>query len=187
MDSEAPSSLWYAIRTRPRFESAVSRNLKAKGYEEYLPTYRCRRRWSDRVKTVELPLFPGYLFCRLDIRQRLPILIIPGVMSFAGIGKCPFPVQESEILSIQQIVASGLQYEPWPLINIGQLVSVEYGPLRGLTGRVIDTKKNYRIVVSVQLLQRSVAVEIDRDCIKPVAPAVNVGPLKSSNLVLVGN
>src|SRR5438876_2799562 len=82
---------WYALQVRPRFEKVVALHLQHKGYEEYLPVYRSRRRWSDRIQEVEFPLFPGYIFCKFDVRQRLPILVIPGVMSVVGIGKSPTP------------------------------------------------------------------------------------------------
>jgi transcription antitermination factor NusG len=167
--SEPTNGAWYAIQVRPRFEKVVAKHLEYKGYEEYLPLYTSRRRWSDRMKDVELPLFPGYIFCKFDIHNRLPILIVPGVLSIVGIGKVPVSVSNEEISSIQQVVQSGLQYEPWAYMKPGQIVSVERGPLAGLEGTVIEVKTNYRLILSVPLLQRSVAVEIDRDCVQPVS------------------
>jgi transcription antitermination factor NusG len=81
---------WYGIRTKPRFEKNISTHLNAKGYEQYLPSYRSQRRWSDRSKIIELPLFPGYVFCKFDLSNRLPILVIPGVLSIVGVGNTPF-------------------------------------------------------------------------------------------------
>src|SRR5438552_18138361 len=117
MSSDVSSQQWYALQVRPRFEKVVAAHLKSKGYEEYLPLYTSRRRWSDRVKTIELPLFPGYIFCRFDVQNRLPVLIVPGVTSIVGIGKVPAALAETEISSIQEVVTSGLQCEPWPFLK----------------------------------------------------------------------
>jgi len=160
---------WFALQLRPRFEKVVAMHLRGKGYEEYLPVYHSRRKWSDRVKVVELPLFPGYIFSKFDIRDRLPILVIPGVMSVVGFGGVPMPIVEDEIAAVNRVVASGLNYGPWPRINTGESVKIKYGPLSGLEGVVMEIKKAYHLIISVNLLQRSVAVEIDRDCVMPVS------------------
>ena len=100
---------WYAIRVQSKFESLVSTALRGKGYEEFLPFYRSRRQWSDRVKELDLPLFPGYLFCRFDVHDRLrPILTTPGVISILGAGKVPIPVADEEITTIRAVLGSGL-------------------------------------------------------------------------------
>ena len=163
---------WYALQVRPRFEKIVAVHLQHKGYEEYLPIYRSRRRWSDRIKEVEFPLFPGYIFCKFDARHRLPILVIPGVMSVVGVGKNPVAVPDDEITAVQGVVKSGLTYGPTGFITEGQLARIERGPLRGLVGIVVATKKNCRLVISISLLQRAVAVEIDYDSVMPL-PADN--------------
>src|SRR5207244_2356920 len=115
---------WYALHVRPRFEKIVSRNLQAKGYEEFLPVYRRRSRWSDRTKEIELPLFPGYVFCRFDVHQRLPILMIPGVNSVVGFGKSPLPIEQHELDDIRSVLKSGADCEPWPYLREGQMVEV---------------------------------------------------------------
>jgi transcription antitermination factor NusG len=132
-----------------------------------LPVCQSRRRWSDRVKSLELPLFPGYLFCRLDPRYRLPILTIPGVQHFVGAGRVPVAIDDAEIAAIQTAIRAGLPTEPWPYLAAGQRVRVERGPLEGLEGLLIEVRKQQRIVVSVPLLMRSVAVEIERDWVTP--------------------
>ena len=157
---------WYALRIRPRFEKLAATHLRDKGYEEYLPLFKSRRRWSDRTKVVELPLFPGYAFCRFDVRNRLPVLVAPGVLSIVGVGKIPASIPEAEICSIQKAVASGLHCEPWSSVPIGHRVSVKRGPLEGLSGTLIEVKSNFRLILSLPLLQRSVAVEIDGDCVE---------------------
>jgi transcription antitermination factor NusG len=144
--------------------------LHGKGYEKFLPLYRSRRQWSDRVKEVELPLFPGYLFCRFDLRHTLmPILTTPGVINIVGAGKTPLPVADEEIESIRAILRAGLAVEPWPRLAVGSKVYIERGPLAGIEGIIMNLDKGHRLVVSVSLLQRSVAVEIDRAWARPVA------------------
>ena len=159
---------WYALQIRPHFEKIVARHLQHKGYSEYLPLYKPRRRWSDRVKEKELPLFSGYTFCKFDVQQRLRILVVPGVLSIVGIGRTPTPIGDKEIASIERIVQSGLQYEPWPFAMAGQPVAVATGGLAGLEGIGAEVKADFRLVVSLPLLQRSVAVEIERDCVQPI-------------------
>jgi transcription antitermination factor NusG len=156
---------WYALRIRPRFEKFAAKNLRDKGYEEYLPLTRSTRRWSDRMKTIAAPLFPGYLFCKFDIQDRLPILVVPGVLCIVGIGKAPATIPESQISSLQQVTTSGMECEPWPFAQVGQSVSVERGPLAGLKGIVIENKSSLRLVLSLPLLQRAVAVEMDRSSV----------------------
>lgn len=133
-----------------------------------MPMCRSRRRWSDRVKEVEVPLFSGYLFCRFDPHDRqVPILGTPGVISIVGAGKTPIPVPDAEIEAIRSVVRSGLKAQPWPYVKLGTPVYIERGPLAGLEGIVTNTDKVCRLMVSVSLLQRSVAVEIDRDWVRP--------------------
>src|SRR5215831_1668397 len=115
-----------------------------------------------------MPLFPGYTFCRFDINARLPVLITPGVRFVVGMGSTPLPVDEWEIEGLRQVVASGNSMRPWPYINVGQMVEIERGPLQGLRGIVIRIKNVDRLIVSVSLLMRSVAVEMDHECLRPV-------------------
>lgn len=157
------SSQWFALSTRSQREKMVASLLHSKGYEEFLPLYRSRHRWSDRMKQVEKPLFPGYVFCRFDVQNRLPILMTPGVRFIAGIGKTPLAVNDDEMIALQQVVQSGLQAEPWPFLQVGQRVRIERGALQGLEGILMGFKRPHRLVVSITLLQRSVAVELDGD------------------------
>jgi transcription antitermination factor NusG len=152
---------WFALQVRSRYEQGVADHLDGKGYELFLPLYRCRKRWSDRVKEVEAPLFPGYLFCRLNPQDRLPILKTPGVIQVVGSNRTPTAVDEHEIQAIQAMVASGIPNQPWPFLATGDRVRIESGPLSGLEGILVEFKGNHRLVLSVTLLQRSVAVEID--------------------------
>lgn len=162
------SERWFALRVKSRSEKVVATIARNKGFEEFLPLYQSRRRWSDRLKAVELPLFPGYVFCRLDPQHRLPLLTIPGVLHFVGIGKNPVAIEDMEIASIQTAVRSGLMTEPWCFLEAGQRVRLEDGPLAGLEGILVDTSKQERVVVSVTLLKRSVAVAIERQWAIPL-------------------
>ena len=160
---------WYALRIQSRLGRVASTTLRGKGYEEYYPFYRSQRRWSDRIKKLELPLFPGYMFCEFDVSDRLPILTTPGVIGIVSAGKIPVPVDDDEIEAIRTILRSGLVAQPWPFLRVGSKVYIEGGPLAGLEGIVTSTDKVYRLIVSVSLLQRSVAVEIDREWARPIA------------------
>jgi transcription antitermination factor NusG len=152
---------WYALQVRSRHEIGVARHLRGIGYEEFLPQYACRKRWSDRIKEVQAPLFPGYLFCRFNPQNRLPILTTPGVIQIVGYNRQPIPVDEDEIKSIRTLVTSGIPHQPWPFLKVGEKVRIESGPLRGLEGVLVGFKGTRRLILSVSLLQRSVAVEMD--------------------------
>jgi transcription antitermination factor NusG len=159
---------WFALQVRTRHELTIGEQLRGRGYEPFIPVYETRKRWSDRVRVFEAPLFPGYLFCRLDIQNRLPILSTPGVAQIVGFGKVPHPVDEAEIGAIQALVSSGLASQPWPFLQSGDKVHIERGPLRGLEGVLLEVRGAQRLVLSVTLLQRSVAVEIDPVFVRPL-------------------
>ena len=165
------SEHWYALQVRPRFERHVQTHLEDKGYEVFYPTYTSTRQWSDRVKSLSFPLFPGYVFCRFNVHARLPILITPGVNQVVGSGKTPIMVDEGELAAIRRVMQSGVAAQPWPYLKVGETVQIENGPLEGLTGIVTRIKSSDRLVVSVSLLMRSVAVELDSHWIKPVQSA----------------
>jgi transcription antitermination factor NusG len=161
---------WYALQVQTRLASISAAVLRGKGYEDFLPMYEADRHWADRVKRVTLPLFPGYLFCRFNPHDRqVPVLTSPGVIGVVGAGKVPIPVDDDEIEAVRKVVKSGLTPQSVPFLDRGACVHVETGPLKGLQGLIIDSHKGCRIVVSVTLLQRSVAVEIERDWVRPVA------------------
>lgn len=179
---DSPIPDWFAVHVRSRYESLVAKCLIAKGYECFLPTYWCRRRWSDRVKELELPLFPGYFFCKFHLEDRLPLLKTPGLISIVGIAQSPVPVDESEIEAVRKLVNSGLRHQPWPYVSIGQKVRIEYGSLFGLEGILQSFKGRHRIVVSVTLLQRSVAAEIDSSWVSPAFEHVSTSSQKRHNI-----
>lgn len=152
---------WFAVQTRTRYENFAAKQLNGRGYEVFLPFYQCKRRWSDRIQEFEVPLFPGYLFCRFNLLDRLPILTTPGVIQIVGIGKTPIPVDDEEVVALQTAVRTGVPRYPWPFLKVGQRVRVEAGPLCGFEGVLLNFKGRCRLVLSVSLLQRSVAVEVD--------------------------
>ena len=156
---------WYALQVRPKYERVVANALTSKGIETFLPVHEVQRRWRDRLRQSEDPLFPCYLFGRLDPLQRLPILVTPGVLSIVSYGTGPARIDDAEIQAIQTIARSRLRAEPWPYLQIGDLVRIEKGPLAGLTGILVRVKSSCRLVVSISLIQRSIATEIDADTI----------------------
>jgi transcription antitermination factor NusG len=170
MNLEAQPTNWFAVQVRTRWESSTALLLSGKGYETLLPTYKVEKRWSGRVREVSAPLFPGYVFCQFDVHKRLPVLVTPGVIAVVGRGKTPVPVDAPEMEGIRELVSSGVKAEPWPFLECGQKVRVESEALRGLEGILVQFKGNHRIVLSVSLLQRSVALEIDRSCVRPIGP-----------------
>ena len=163
----AGESAWFALAVKPRHEKAVARNLDRKGLETFLPLYSSRRRWSDRMKTVQLSLFPGYVFCRFGQERRLDVLNLPSVISIVGFGNAAVPVPDAEIEAVRILLASGRRVGPWPYLKVGQRVHVERGALAGVEGILAREKDAWRVVISVEILQRSVAVEIDREMISP--------------------
>ena len=152
---------WFALQVRSRKEDWVASQLAGQGFDCFLPKYKTIRQWSDRMKELEQPLFPGYLFCRFDYQNRRPLVMIPGVMQVIGVGRTPLPIEEREIEAIQLAVSSGLPSQPWPYLEVGERVRVNYGNLDGLEGILVNFKGNHRVVLSVTLLQRSVAMEVD--------------------------
>ena len=167
LTTPASDQQWYALAVRPRHDRAVSRALEHKGYQTLVPLYKKRRRYSVRFRESELPLFPGYIFCRFDPLTRLPILTTPGVIQILGAGRMPIPVQESEIASLQTALRLQLPVQPFPFLETGQRVRITEGALAGVEGIVTSFKQCLRLVLSISLLQRSVLLEIDRDCVSP--------------------
>jgi transcription antitermination factor NusG len=169
-----PNWSWYAIQVHSKWEGRVSAVLHAKGYEEFPALYRGQRKWADRVKESDFPLFPGYVFCRFNSSERLlPILTTPGVLKIVGAGNVPIAIADEQIAAIQTIIRSGLPSSSVPLVTVGCRVVVEHGPLKGIEGIVLATDKRSRLAISVELLQRSVVVEIEREWARPAGGAIS--------------
>src|SRR5947208_13972998 len=161
-------SLWFAIQVKSTHEKRVTSLLQYQTYQYLRPLYTSLRRWSYRIKSVELPLFPGYVFTRFTPAARIPILTTPSVISIVGIGATPTPIDEREIAAIQRAVASGFGLSPHPFLQVGQRVRINGGSLCGLEGLIADVRKRDHLILSVTLLQRSVAVEIDSGWVTPI-------------------
>jgi transcriptional antiterminator NusG len=185
MNPTASCDRWFALHVRTRWEHSTESLLRGKGFDTFLPSYKSRCRSNGRSKDAVLPLFPGYVFCRFDAQKRLPILLTPGVISVVGSGKIPIPLNDSEITDIQTVVESGLPAQPWPYLEIGERVRVKDEALSGLEGILISFRGAHRIIVSVSLLRRSVALEIERSRVVPirVPRSLSVEALPSHSLL----
>lgn len=161
---------WYALQVQHRYEFIAGNILCNKGFRVLAPAARVRRHWSDRIVEVEQPLFPGYVFCQFDVNNRtVPVLTTPGVIRAVGIGKNPYPIDDHEMESIEEVVTSKVGAEPHPYVTVGTRVCVKFGALAGLEGIVTKVKNQHRLVLSISLIQRSVAVEIDEAWIDVVS------------------
>ena len=160
--------MWYAVRVKPRHEKSVTSALEHKLYDAFLPFYRVRRQWSDRVRQIELPLFPRYVFCRFHTGTKLPVLQVPGVLGIVGFGGVAVPVEDEEISALREVLQTGLPAQPHPYLKAGQKVRIESGPLSGVCGILQPSQSSRRLIVSITLLQRSVSVEIDADWVSPM-------------------
>ncbi len=166
-EAEPVARPWFALRVRPQHEKSAALVLANKGLQAYLPLYPSRRRWSDRYRELQLPLFPGYLFCRFSPLDRLRVETTPSILYIVTWGPHLQTVPDSEIAAVQNILASGLPATPYPYLKEGDFVYLHRGPLQGLEGILVQVKNLLRVVVSVTLLQRSVAVEVDWETISP--------------------
>jgi transcription antitermination factor NusG len=155
------SAGWLAIHTRHQHESLAARSLAYKGFEVFLPVYTRVRQWSDRLKELSAPLFPGYVFLRGELEHQLRILTTPGVLGLVGFAGVPAFIPDEEIAAVRQTVARSARVEPFPFLKCGDWVRVTNGPLEGLEGILVRHKGQFRLVLSVLLLQKSVAVEVD--------------------------
>jgi transcription antitermination factor NusG len=176
-------SRWYALSVKPRHEKAVGRLLDQKTLTAFVPAYQARRRWSDRVKTTETCLFPGYVFCRFGFPDRMQVLGTPGVLSVISFGRNPAPIPEEEIGAVRSVIASGRPIQPWPYLKLGQKVRIDEGCLEGLMGTLVRERDVCRVVISVEILERSVAVEIDRSLLSPIPAALDAGRRRDPELV----
>lgn len=152
---------WYAVYTKHQHEKTACELIEGKGFEVFLPLYRAEHRWKDRTKVVSLPVFPCYLFVRTDFERKLEILKTPGVFSLIESGGRPCEVPNSEIEAIRKITQSQAKVEPHPYLKCGDYVRVRQGALAGIAGVLSRVKNRYRVVVSVDLLQKAVSVEVD--------------------------
>ena len=163
---ETAKDPWFAVRVKSNHEKAVCSYLAVKGFEIFLPVCRTRNRWADRFKLVETPLFAGYVFSRLDRTRPNAVLSTPGVIQIVGTGRNPEPVLEGEISAIRRAVEANFQLRECDFFMKGQHATVVSGALAGLEGTVVSLKQESRLVLSISLLQRSVALEIDESLVR---------------------
>ena len=159
-------SCWYALHTMSNCEAKVAVYLRAFDIETFLPDYPSRRQWNDRIKMIRRPLFPGYLFSRLPKKPPSQALGAPGLAYIVGFAGIPLPIPEQEIDSVRRVVDSGLNVCGCPMLKTGERVRMRSGPLKGLEGRLERIKSQFRLVISVELLSRSIATEVGWESIE---------------------
>jgi transcription termination/antitermination protein NusG len=159
---------WYALTVKHQHELAARSALELRGFEALAPTYRARRRWSDRVKEIDVPLFTGYVFCRFAFTERVMVMDVPGIARVVEFGGAPAEVSDTEIAAIRIVMDSKLPVRPWPYLKPGDRVLVQRGPLRGVEGTLLEERNRLQLVIGIEMLQRSLAVEVEADMVTPV-------------------
>jgi transcription antitermination factor NusG len=174
--NEQSPAPWVALMVRPRAERKIQTGLARVGVESFVPWHGMRRRWSDRIKTTEQNLFPGYVFCRSTFSERLAVLNQPGVQWVVSFGHSPALIPDQEISSLRRIVESDVPLSPWPFLKAGQRVRVTQGVLAGMEGSLVRDSTAWRVVMSVNALERSIAIQLDREAVCPIgAPSDATG------------
>jgi transcription antitermination factor NusG len=189
VESEKTPLLWYAVYTRSRWEHRIADALRQKGLEVFLPTYGTAKPSSRGYIGAPPALFPGYLFCRLDITKRLSVITVNGVLSILGVGQNPEPVPDHELDSVRKLVESGMTLCPNAVLAPGQSILVEYGPLKGVTGTLIQTVRESLLLVSISMLNRSVAVRLKPEWVtsnRNLQALVASRPMQSHGFVPMG-
>jgi transcription elongation factor/antiterminator RfaH len=159
---------WYAVSVRPRYEKLATRHLEHQGVNCFLPIYRSVRRWKDRRKELDMALFPGYVFLNLNLNDRLGVLRAPGVLRFVTFQGQPAAVPDSEIRALESSMFAGLRPQPHPYLRQGRKVRVKSGPLVDAEGIMIRRKERFRLVLSIDLIMRSVMCEVDEADVEPL-------------------
>jgi transcription antitermination factor NusG len=159
---------WYALQVRPKHDRLTAMLLKENGYDIFAPVYRCLRKWSDRIKEIEAPLLPGYVFCRFDpnAQSDCPVVAIPGVVKIVGFANKPSPLDATEMESVCLAAQSKAHPKPCPYLATGAKVIITRGPLAGIEGILARINKKDSLVVSISMLQRSIAVELDKQFVE---------------------
>ena len=165
MDSQN-SFPWYALYTKHQHEKTVAQILTVKGFETLLPLYQTAHRWKDRTKFISLPLFPGYVFLNGGLERRLDIVTTPGIHSFVSCAGKPAAIPREEIEALRKALDSGAQMEPHPFLKCGDIVQVKWGPLAGIRGILVRKKNLHRLVLSIEMLGQSAALEVDAQLVE---------------------
>ena len=169
----APQALWdekhwYALYARSRHEKFLDSELQKKGIETFLPLRKIKRHWSDRVKAIEEPLFSGYLFVRIPLKNQLEVIKTRGSVRLVGFPSSPTPVPERELEAIRRFVREAISVDPYPYLTAGNRVYVRSGPLKGVEGFIVRKNKHTRLVISLDLLFQSISVEIDEALVEKI-------------------
>jgi transcription antitermination factor NusG len=165
---ERQTALWYAVYTCSRHEKVVAKQLEDRQIETFLPLHRTWRRWKDRRKQVELALFPSYVFVRIPAQARLRVLQVPGVASLVSFNGQPAPLPEQEIEALRVGLEHQVFAEPHPYLKVGRKVRVARGPMAGAEGILSRKKEKFRVVISIDVLMRSIAVEVDGNDVEAI-------------------
>ena len=177
--STEPLSRWFAVYTIPRHEKRLAEHFDVRQLEYFLPLYRTLRRWKDGSRiTLELPLFPNYIFVRISRRERVRVLEVPGVLSIVGCGREPVAVPDGEIEALRQGIDT-MKIEPHRYLVVGERVRIHAGPLAGMEGVLIRKKNCFRVVLTLSMIMQSIAVELDIEDLEPVKPGVHPTVLPS--------
>jgi len=169
--SSLVATLWYAGCTAARHEKRVAEHLEQRGVEHFLPLYETIHRWNNGRHRVQLPLFPGYLFVRIALRDRLRVLEVPGFVRLVGFSGLPCPLPEADISKMRDALKTGVLAEPYPYLTAGTRVEIRSGPLQGMTGILLRRQNKHRIVISVDLIMRSMVVEVEAGDVVPLRSA----------------
>jgi transcription antitermination factor NusG len=159
---------WYAAYTHARHEKKVAQQLEERGIEHFLPVYHSVRRWKDRQKELDLVLFPGYVFTRIDPADKLRVLQLPGVVRFVSFNGQPTPLAGDDLEALRNALQHGIRAEHHPYLTMGRRVKVVRGPLAGAVGILLRLKTNFRVVISIDAIMRAVSVEIGESDVEPV-------------------
>ena len=173
---------WYAAYTCSNHEKRVAEQLGLRCVEHVLPLYEASRRWKDRQVRLQLPLFPGYVFVRLAAYDRMLVLRTAGVVRLVGIGNTPTPIPDQEVAGLQGALREGARLEPHPYLSVGRRVRIVAGTLAGYEGILIRHKGNFRVVLSIDLIQRSMVVDMDASCVEPARHAEIPGNVRTTRL-----
>jgi transcription antitermination factor NusG len=162
LESNAHSDvLWYAGYTAARHEKKVAEHFAQRDIEHFLPLYETIHRWKNGRHRVQLPLFAGYVFVRIALRDRLRVLEVPGFVRLVSFNGLPYPLPESDIDKMRDALSKGVLAEPYPYLTVGTRVEIRNGPLQGMTGILLRRQNKCRVVISVDLIMRSMAVEVE--------------------------
>src|SRR6201997_2684875 len=165
--------LWYAGYTASRHEKRVAEHFAQRGVEHFLPLYETIHRWNNGRHRVQLPLFPGYIFVRIALRDRLRVIEVPGFVRLVGFNSLPHPLPEADINKMKEALNKGVLAEPYPYLTVGTRVEIRNGPMQGMTGILLRRQNKCRVVISVDLIMRSMIVEVE---------AADVVPMRRSTL-----